>query len=174
MTACLTRRTLLATLALAPLGGCIVTGNPPLPHTRVRMVRVDVAPLVAKGMPGYAARVAALAEPALTRAFAGRLDRDDDSAPVVTVTIEEIHMAPTAGFGGGGEDGADGGSEMLDTVRGRLAVTATGRLPALARPLRADRSATDSGPWYAPDNEDRRLAALITDFAQWARREFPE
>lgn len=164
-----TRRTLLATLALAPLAGCMVGGEPPLPHGRVRAVRIDVSPLVAKGLPNWAARAARFAEPAFARAFAPILAPNDSRAPVVTVTIDEILLASWAG----GSDDDPLGADVVDTVRARLTTSAVAGLPTLARPMLVTRPAGDSGPWYAADIDDRRLAGLLATLAGWCRREFP-
>lgn len=166
-----TRRSFLALLGLAPLSGCIVGGNPPLPYSRVRAVTVDVSPLVDKGLPNYAEKVAALARPALARAFADILAPNDRAAPTVTVTISEIHLTAAQGSSGGGfldGPGAD------DQIVGRLETSAANGLPVLGRPLFATRSPADAGPWYLPDIDDRRLAKLVDLYAIWARREFSD
>ena len=160
----LDRRTLLAGLALAPLAGC-AGAEAPLPRTRLRAVRLDVAPLVEKGLPNWAAKVARLAEPRLAAAFADLLAPGDAAAPVVTVSIDEIRLAST-GIG----IGLFGDVADEDEISGRL-VVAPPRAAPVTRRLTAHR-APESGPWSAPDAEDRRLADLLALWARWARREF--
>lgn len=163
----LTRRSLLTALGLAPLGGCIVGGNPPLPHGRLREITLDVRPIAAKGLAGYAEKVAALGRPALERAFVDMLAPNDPRAGVATLRVDEIRLASGSG------DGEFPPAES-DEFTGRLEVAAIDGLPALSRPIRATRAPGDAGPWYLPDIDDRRLAGLLALAATWARREFPE
>lgn len=163
----LTRRSLLVALGLGPLTGCIVGGNPPLPHTRIRAVTLDVGPIAAQGLTGWAEKVAAAGRPALTKAFADILAPNDPKGAVVTVRVDQIHLAA-----GTGDDGSPFGIGDKDEARGRLDVAPVDGLPALSRDLRATRSPADAGPWYTPGFDDRRLAGLMDLFAIWARREF--
>lgn len=165
----LTRRALLAALGLAPLAGCATVGEPPLPYARVRAVRLDAAEIAARGLPRYADTIVAAGRPALARAFADLLAPNDPRAPIVTVSVDEIRLAP--GDGGGGGDDFPGAAER-DEITGRLLVAASADGPAVSRRLHATRIPGDSGPWYLPDIENRRLETLLTDFAAWARREF--
>lgn len=165
-----TRRTLLAGLGLAPLAGCMVGGNPPLPYRRVRAVDIDVRPLVERGLPDHARKVEALGRAALQRAFADALAPNDPRAPTATVVVGMIRLAAGPS---GGDDGPFGWGDD-DEVTGRLDVTATAGLLALSRPLRAGRSPADSGPWYAPEFDDRRLKNLLDLYAVLARRELAE
>ncbi|MCE1236373.1 MAG: hypothetical protein LWW93_08445 [Hyphomicrobiales bacterium] len=167
----LTRRALLAGLGLAPLAGCMVGGNPPLPFSKVRAVEIDVRPLVERGLPNYAQKVETIGRAALRRAFADALAPSDADAPTVTVVISMIHFAASpsgrreAPFHGGYDD---------DEATGRLDLAGTSRLLSLSRPLRVTRSPADSGPWYAPDFDDRRLENLLAIFAIRARRELAD
>lgn len=166
----LDRRAFLALAGLAPLSGCILGGEPPLPHAKVRAVTLDVGPLVDKGLSNYAQKVEAMGRPALARAFADILAPNDRKAPTVTVSISEIHFSASPN-GGGSDDTLGPGDE--DAATGRLDVSAADGLPAFSRRLFATRSPADAGPWYLPDIDDRRLAKLLDLYAIWARREFP-
>lgn len=163
----LTRRSLLAALGLAPLSGCIVGGNPPLPHRHLRAITLDVRPIAAKGLPGYADKIAALGRPVLERAFVDMLAPNDPRGAVATLRVDEILLASGSGEG-------SFAPAVSDEFSGRLEVAAIDGLPALSRPIRATRAPGDAGPWYLPDIDDRRLAGLIDLAATWARREFPE
>lgn len=167
----LTRRALLAGLGLAPLAGCIVGGNPPLPYPKVRAVEIDVRPLVERGMPNYALKVEALGRAALRRAFADALAPNDRDAPTVTLVVDMIYFTSWPNSDHDGPFGRRGGE---DEATGRLDVTGTPRLVSLSRPLRVTRSPSDSGPWYAADFDDRRLENLIALFALRARAELAE
>lgn len=165
-----TRRALLAGLGLAPLAGCMVGGNPPLPYRKVRAVEIDVRPLVERGLPTYAEKVETLGRDALRRAFADALAPNDPDAPRVTVVVAMVRLAAAPA---GGDDGPAGWSDD-DEITGRLDLAgATGR-PTFSRPLRVTRSPADSGPWYAPEFDDRRLKNLLDIFAIRARRELAE
>lgn len=165
----ITRRTILATLGLAPLAGCMVTGNPPLPHRRFRTVTLDVGPIAAKGLTGYAEKVDALGRPALARAFLDRMAPSDAKAAVVVLHVDEIRLASGSG------DGDDHfGLGVTDELSARLDVAPIDGLPALSRRLHVTRAPGDAGPWYLPDIDDRRIAGLLALTAVWARREFPD
>ena len=170
MSALPTRRTVLVGLAAAPLAGCMVGGNPPLPFSKVRAVDIDVRPLVERGLPGYAEKVAVIGREALRRAFADALVPDDRDAPTVTVVVSMVRLgaAPSGG------DDAPAGWRDDDEATGRLDLTGTSRFLSLSRPLRVTRSPADSGPWYTADFDDRRLKNLLDVFAIRARRELAE
>lgn len=166
----ITRRAFLVGLGATPLAGCIVGGNPPLPYAKVRAVEIDVRPLVERGLPNYARKVEAIGRTALRRAFADALAPSDPNAPTVTVVVDMIRFAASpAGF----DDGPFGGGDDDEAI-GRLDLTGPGRRPTIDRPLRATRSPADSGPWYAPDFDDRRLENLLALYALRARRELAE
>lgn len=162
----LDRRAFLALAGLAPLAGCAGLVEPPLPWTRLRSVEFDVSPLAEKGLPRYAEDVAAIGRPLLAQAFADVLAPGDTKAPRATVTVETVRFAGSPG-------GSDGplGWEDRDHMAGHVVVAPAGAAP-VSRRLFADRSPTDAGPWYLPDNERRRLEGLLRVYVAWARREF--
>ncbi len=166
----LTRRTLLLGLGVAPLAGCMVTGNPPLPHARIRAVRIDVSPLVDKGVSNWAARIEKIADAAARVAFADVLAPQDTNAPTLTLVIGEAHL-----------DSYSGGAAMLgdvdtakDWIDGRIRTSAVRGLPALDRRVYADCAAADSGPWYVPGIDDRRIETLTRVWVASTRRELAD
>lgn len=171
----LTRRALLAGLALAPLAGCAgdprleaaLGLEPALPRRRFRAVRIDASPIATAGMPAWARRVGDAVRRAAAPAFADMIDPGDRKAPVLTLEIDAcnfpVYVAGrwrTIPFGAFGADG------ITDWIEGNLVFGATRRRVAASRP------AADAGPWYLPDIDQRRLDGVAAVFAAWARREF--
>lgn len=167
-TSSLTRRAVLVGLAVPPLAACMVGGNPPLPYAKVRAVEIDVRPLVEKGLPGYAEKVAVVGREALRRAFADALAPNDPEAPTVTVVVSMVRLASAPVDDDGTLDRND------DEATGRLDLTGTSRFLSMSRPLYASRSSADAGPWYTADFDDRRMKNLLDVFAIRARRELAE
>lgn len=168
MTSSFPRRTVLALFAggVLPLagGGCIVTGDPPLPVGRVRSVRLDASPLAERGLPGYAARLTAVGQPILAAAFADILAPNDPTAPDVVVTVTGVTLPSTPD-----DDPQSPMHGNEDRMTGELLVTIFGS--PRRRRMVASASARMAGPWTAPDFDDRRLANLLRIYAAWARRE---
>lgn len=163
-----TRRAVLAGLGLLPLAGCAAQLGlePALPRRTYRDLRIDVAPMVRKGVPNWAARVAAAVRPAARRAFADMIDPNDRRAPVLVLEIDAVNFPIyVAGWDRFplGSFGADDATDWLDgwvvagTTRRRVAVTSP---------------AARAGAWYLPDIDQRRLDRLAETFAWWARKEF--
>ena len=161
------RRAVLALFGGLPLSGCIVGGNPPLPFEAVRAIDLDVTPLATRGLPNWAERVEAALRPALARLFADALAPNDPKAPRIRIVIDHVWCAPSPS----GDDDGPFRTDAEDEMAGRVETPAWAGLPALTRSIRASRSPADAGPWYLPDIDDRRLAALAEKFAAFARRE---
>lgn len=167
----LTRRALLAGLGLAPLAGCVTTGEP-LPRTVFRDVRVDTGEIVRRGLPNWADRVAAAATPALRRAFADRIDPKAAKAPVLVVAISAVTLEPWTGRDSRPTFGL--ADRPTDWMEGALILPGTAGRPGGRRPLIATADPAASGVWFAPDVDQRRLETLATVFARWARKEFAD
>jgi len=165
----LTRRALLGAIGLAPLAGCVVTGNPPLPHTRIRAVRIDVGPLAARGVSNWAARIRTLAETAARDVFADALAPSDRTAPELTLVIDGAWLASYSG----GSMSLDPDSS-IDWMDGRITTSAARGLPELGRRVLVRVDASDSGPWYAPDIDARRLEHLTRMWVGEARRQLAQ
>lgn len=162
-----TRRALLAALAFAPLGACAaLTPQPALTTRRFRAIRIDVSPMVAKGVPNWAARVARALAPAARRAFADLVDPSDRKAPVLTLQIDAVDFAIYTGGLNTDPFGAYGADGSTDWIDGWIVFGGERRHVATSC------SAALSGAWYLPDIEQRRLERIAAVFTQWARREF--
>lgn len=128
-------------------------------------IRVDVAPLRAKGVGTYADLLKATLERALAEALAGRRAR---GGARLTVVLERFELR---GYGSGERDdrafgfGAPGGLSA-DELSGEAVLTADGRV--LARtPLRVALPPDQSGPWHTPGFEQRRAVNLARAYARW-------
>ena len=163
------RRLVLAGLVVAPLGAC-VGGEAPGPRIgRFREVRVDTAPLAAKGIGGYAAHVGEVLRPALARAFAGRLAPGDKAAPTLVV---EVSLVRLAGSAGGPRLSSFGGGDSDDEMVGALTVVSPKGGVIDRRRHYASSDAGSAGWWYLPDFDEKRLQALAANYAAWAAKEY--
>ena len=162
------RRRLLAGLAaglVLPLAACAT--QPPIAARRIRDIRVDVSEVAARGLPHYAARISAELGPRLEDAFAGRIDRSDTTAPVLTLAVRGVFLASSPSR----RDDFMRGLGPRDEFDGVLRVT-TAKGTEI-RPMYVSREAF-SGPWYMADAEDRRLAELMALAVAWTRRELAD
>ena len=126
-------------------------------------VTVDVQPLHARGLSGYAEfiRGALLAE--TRRAFADRLGR---GGPRLVVRITGVQLSS---YGSGGGD-RYGGSISSDYLEGEALVVGP-RGEILARyPQLSATPASASSSWYEPQSEQRRTLYLAQHYASWLRR----
>lgn len=171
----LTRRALLVGLAATPLAGCVEGGlrgslglEPKLPRRRFRALRIDAAPMARKGVPNWAARVAAAVKAAAEPAFADMIDPSDRKAPVLTLEIDAcdfpvwrvpLRDIPLGDFGADDESDWIVGHVVFGAVRRRVAVTSDAR---------------DAGATYLPDVDRRRIDRVAAIFVAWARREFED
>ncbi len=171
----LTRRALVAALALAPLGGCAerltvdeaLGTEPRLPTRRFRAVKVDTSPMAAAGVPHWAARVGEAVRRAAAPAFADLVDPNDRKAPVLTIRIDAcnfpVYLAGrwrTIPFGTFGADDAE------DWIEGRLVYG------SFSRRVSALTKADAVGGRNLPGADQRRIDAVAKAFVGWARREF--
>lgn len=158
------RRALLAAAATALFGDAARAAA-----IRFRDVRIDTRPFAAKGVSRYAAKVGERLKRAVAEAFAGRLVPGDRAAPVLVIEVSTVRLAAWAG---GGSPGFGNDSLDTDEMDGALVVlSAKGSLVERRRHY-ASSEPSNGGPWYLPDNEDRRLDALCRLYAAWAVREF--
>ena len=160
----LSRRALLLAAVALPLAAPARAQGGPITATRYRSVRPDVSGLVQRGLPNYAVKVEAMAKRALADAFADRMAPRDPAAADLVLHVDEILLTADTTQG---NSLFPGGSE--DQFVGRISIAVGGRRETrrfdVSRP-------PSSGPWNAPDYEDRRLADLLRLAVGWARREF--
>lgn len=158
------RRAVLVGMGLASLVGCTTTGQPPLPSTRIRSVRVDVSPLAAKGVSNWATLIGSEAEKAVPTSFAGLLAPTDRSAPDLVLKVTDAWLVPYTGGAG-----FFGDIDTFDWIEGTLALGGTSR-PSEIRKIVVRLSPSISGPWYVADIDEKRSRTLARAFVAEARR----
>ncbi|MGE7469702.1 hypothetical protein ACQKLX_09680 [Bosea sp. NPDC003192] len=152
----LARRTLLTSLAATLLAGCQTTAQT-APPVAIAAIRVDTAPLAAKG----ASATAALIKPMLERELAGLRSAGRDGATLL-VSVTGLYLTSYAGG-----QAVTLGSDTLES-EARL-IGADGR--EIARyPILAIMAPSYGGAWYRPDVNQRRIEALVASNTQWIRR----
>jgi len=155
----LARRTLLAAAAALILSGCQTT--PPLGQaTTIGTIRVDVSRLVELGVGPRTDLIKTRLEQELASAFAPQRQNGG-----VTVTVAVRGLTLPTYVGGHLNGGAT--SDYLESV-----ITVTGRKGEVLAtyPLLSMNSAGDSGAWFSPGINERRVERLIVNHAAWVRR----
>ena len=132
-------------------------------------VRVDVAPLLARGAGPQAEALRDDLTAALRQSFADRLA---GSGPTLVVRITGLSLNPYAG-GQGGRGAFGGGGTQTDFLDGEALLVGR-RGEVLARhPQLSTLPASSGGAWYDPASERRRVAAIADHYAAWLRRSLP-
>ncbi|KRE16178.1 hypothetical protein ASE66_10515 [Bosea sp. Root483D1] len=153
----LARRALLTSLAAAVLAGCQTTALT-APPVAIGAVRVDTAPLAAKGQ----SATAALIKPMLERELASLRTAGGGRGATLQVSVTGLYLTSYAGG-----QAATLGNDTLESEA--VLVGADGR--EIARyPILAIMSPSFGGAWYRPDVNQRRVEALVGSNAQWIRR----
>lgn len=150
------RRSVLTGLVAALLAGCRTTARSD-PPVVIHAIRVDTAPLAAKGQRAIAAAI----KPMLERELAGLRTTGGRSA-TLEVTVTGLYLTS---YSGG--QAVTLGNDTLESVA-RL-IDANGS--EIARyPILAIMAPSYGGAWYRPDVDRRRIEALVASNAQWIRR----
>jgi hypothetical protein len=159
-------------LPAAALGLAACATRPPAPAVhRFRSVTIDAGPFADKGVPAYAARVADAARAAVAKAFAGRIDPGDRSAPALTIEIAGVSIPAWAGGGGGGDRKFGFGTDSpSDWMNGALVLRSPSGAVVDRRPHLSSKS--PSGFWWDPNNEDSRMRDLAALYVWWAAKEY--
>lgn len=157
------RRRVASGLAAAVLSGVVVAGVGGPALAQAGSIRVDTSPLAAAGLGRYSDRVAAAMRAALLQAYGGGLR----GGQTLTVRIDHVQMAA---FAGAIVEDDGGGTAMHDYMQGEGILRGARGEVLGAYPILASLDASSGGAWYAPDNEEKRLAALSVQFASWMRR----
>ena len=127
-------------------------------------VAVDIAPLRAKGLGGYADFVGRALQRQLQEAYA---DRIGGRGPRLVVRVDALSLRTYAGSDS--RLGLGSGSPT-DYLEGEALVVGP-RGEILARhPQLSAVPASSGGAWYDPDSESRRVEALAAHFAGWLKR----
>ncbi len=161
-----TRRALLAGLAAAALPGRAALAQAP---ARYSSVVVDVRPLLAEGLDGFAEAMRAAAQAQASASFADRLG----SGPLLALRFDRLHLnASASGPGGGGGSGRRGGGSGTDVdyLDGEALVVGS-RGEVLARhPQLVTHPSNSGGAWFDPAFNLRRAEAISRAYVQWMRR----
>jgi hypothetical protein len=137
--------------------------------TGLAAVKIDTAPLVARGLPNYAKRIDAIALPAARAALAPHLT-GGKGAPTLVLSLAMVDLAADPS-GGHGRHGGGGGDKPSDVIDGEaLLVDARGKVLARTR-IYTSNPAASIESISTPAGEDRRIARLVDLFARWAQTE---
>jgi hypothetical protein len=162
------RRHFIASLAGLAVAGA--AGRAVAQGAAIGDIRVDVSPLRAKGWGGTPLGVIDQSLRAgLRQAFADRIGR---GGPLLVVRIDAVQLSSYAG-GPDGRTGTrygGGSTAMSDYMDGELLLVGRGNAILSRTPLlNAFPSAHSGGHWAIEGGELRRLEALATAYARWAR-----
>jgi hypothetical protein len=154
-----TRRAFLTGSAVLAAGG--LASFPALAQgIAIGAIRVDARRLGPQGWGERAPRIARALEAELARQLAPLRQR---GGPTLHVTVQGLWLASAVGGGSPGEgstnDNMDSLAEVID--RGRV---------LFSRDIRSHLLSSSGGAWYRPDVDERRVAALLENNAQWIRR----
>lgn len=126
-------------------------------------ISVDVGPLLAQGLGGFAEALRAELTQALQTQFGGSLRPGER----VVVLVRSISLASYSGdinvFGLPDNDYLDGVVTLVGPNGQELAT----------KDILATSLSSSGGPWYLAGGEQRRGAILAQSFAAWARRYLP-
>lgn len=154
-----TRRAFLTGSAVLAAGG--LASFPVLAQAiAIGAIRVDARRLGPQGWGENAPRIARAMEAELARQLAPLRQR---GGPTLHVAVQGLWLASAVGGGSAGEgstnDNMDSVAEVID--RGRV---------LFSRDIRSHLLSSSGGAWYRPDVDERRVAALLENNAQWIRR----
>jgi len=127
------------------------------------VIGVDVGPLLAQGLGGFAEALRAELTGSLQAQFAGSLRPGER----LVVLVRSISLASYAG---------DVNSfELPDTdyLDGVVRLVGPNGQELATKDILATSLSSYAGPWYQPDGEQRRAVVLAQTFAAWARRYIP-
>jgi len=127
-------------------------------------VRVETSALRKQGYHEWADIIERAGNQEAKRLFASRIRKD---APQLTIRVTSVRLSSFAGddydmrgSSGGDYDNMEGMAVLAD-ARGKV-IRSQKQLSSL--------SSNRAGPWYAPDNEKKRLEALARNYVQWFER----
>ena len=151
-----TRRAVLSAFLALPLAAPAVMAQ----AGGIGAVRVEAGPLLRQS---WGARAEAIRS-GLERAIQGHLGGLTRGGPTVAVTIRSIQLSSYAG--GDDDDGPGGNTDYFESdVR-----VLSGNRVLSSFPVMSAIAAGSAGPWFLPDIDDRRIAALISNNASWIAR----
>ncbi len=154
----ITRRSLLTGSAALAAGG-LASFPAAAQGVPIGAIRVDARRLAPQGWGENAPRIARALEQELARQLAPLRQR---SGPTLHVTVQGLWLAS----GVGGHPGDNGDNDNMDSL---AEVIERGRVLA-SHQIRSTLLDSSGGAWYQPDVDQRRVAALLENNAQWIRR----
>jgi hypothetical protein len=132
-------------------------------------VRVDTAPIAARGLPNYARRVAAASSAAATSALADRIRAGDSSLPTLVLRLDMVTLS--SDVGSGRHSGQFGSDQQRDWIEGEaVLVDRRGRVLGSKRITTYEPATWHGNPDIMAD-EDVRIARVVQVFAYWAVRQ---
>lgn len=154
-----TRRAFLTGSAMLVAGG-LVSVSAQAQGIAIGGIRVDARRLGPQGWGENAPRIAHAMELELARQLVSQRQR---GGPILHVTLQGLWLAGSAGTGGAGDAGDNDNMDSLAEVidRGRI---------LFSRDIRSHLLSSSGGAWYRPDVDERRVAALLENNAQWIKR----
>jgi hypothetical protein len=157
----ITRRAFLTGSAALAAGG-LVSFPAAAQAVPIGAIRVDARRLGPQGWGENAPRIARALEQELARQLAPLRQR---GGPTLHVTVQGLWL----GSGAGGSIGGDGSSTGNDNMDSLAEVIDRGRVLA-SHQIRSTLLESSGGAWNLPDVDQRRVAALLENNAQWIRR----
>ncbi len=126
-------------------------------------ISVDVGPLLAQGLGGFAEALRAELTQALQAQFAGSLRPGER----LVVLVRSISLAAYSGD--------VNAFELPDTdyLDGVVTLVGPNGQELATKDLLTTSLSSYAGPWYLPGGEQRRAVVLAQSFAAWARRYIP-
>jgi hypothetical protein len=139
--------------------------------TGLAAVKIDTAPLVARGLPNWARRIDAIALPA-ARAILAPYLTGGRGAPTLVLSLAMVDLVSDPAGSRGRHGG--GGERPSDTIDGEaLLVDGRGKVLARTRVYTSNLAATIE-LMSTPAGEDRRIARLVELFALRAQSELSQ
>ena len=133
--------------------------------TTFSSVRVDASAFRSQGYPEWADIIERAGNQEAQRLFAGRIQKD---SPRLTIRVTSVRLSSFAGNGDYDDDGSSNGD--YDNIEGLAILTdSQGKIIRSQKQL-SSLGSNRAGPWYAPDNEQKRLEALAQNYVQWFER----
>lgn len=158
---------LAAGLPALAVAGCQTTGSSlsadEAARLRFRTIEVDLAPLRSAGAGPQADFLRARLLASLRSAFADRID--PKAGAVLSVRVNALQLGTFVGASDGDPYEGGGPSDYL----GSDALMMGGSVVRATYPILSAVPASSAGPWYAPDIDARRVAALAEHHARWIR-----
>lgn len=154
-----TRRAFLTGSAVLAAGG-LASFSASAQPVSIGAIKVDARLLAPQGWGENAPRIARALELELARQLAPLRRR---GGPTLHVTVQGLWLNTATGTGGAGDGGDNDNMDSLAEVfdRGRV---------LFSREIRSMLLTSSGGAWYRPDIDQRRVAALLENNAQWIRR----